>query len=368
MFIPRFLITNETLKQVGVVEACREVIEKASLVSAWETKFREDALIRAVHYGTHVEGNDLSLLEVEKLIRQDPDREEAAVEVAKRAGVAAKEKDVQEVINYRNVLKYIDQLLAEKKSEEKVFAYKKEQLLQIQALTVEKIVPRDEAGEFRTQQVVIRGVEKGEIVHRPPNAVEVPYQVDELFFWLNSRATRELHPVLKAAVVLYELSRIHPFTIGNGRTARALGLLILAVEGIDGRRFFSIEENFDKNINDYYKAFVEVAKRGGDMGSWIEFFSRALAVEMSKVKEKVERLSLDSHKIGHVAQSVPLNSRQIKLIEFLESNETMTMTQARQILPSVSDDTVLRDLKDLIRKVIITKKGRTKGARYFLKR
>ena len=67
MYRPEFKITNKILKNIGLVEACREVIDNAPLVPYWEKKFREEAIQRTVHYGTHLEGNELSLQEAIKV-------------------------------------------------------------------------------------------------------------------------------------------------------------------------------------------------------------------------------------------------------------------------------------------------------------
>src|SRR3989338_11406779 len=96
MYSPKYTITNRILKNIGIIEACREVINHAPLVPAWEAKFREEAIVRTVHHGTHIEGNELSLSQ--------------AARVVEGKEVLARERDVQEVINYRNVLKYIDEL------------------------------------------------------------------------------------------------------------------------------------------------------------------------------------------------------------------------------------------------------------------
>lgn len=368
MFEPEYGITNKVLENIGKIEAAKEVINNAPLVPAWEARFKEEAMVRTVHYGTHVEGNDLTFEQAQRVVQQKPKRDESATEVAQRARIVARDRDIQEVINYRNVLEYIDKQVKEfEESGGEEFEYTKKQMLQMHALSVEKIVPPDEVGVFRDKQVVIRGVRKGEVVRRPPNAVEVPYQVEAFFKWLNSDRAKEIHPVLKAGIVHYELSRIHPFTEGNGRTARAMVLLLLAVEGIDARRFFSIEEHFDKNVVEYYDAFLKVEEAEGEMTEWLEFFSEALAIEMEKVKERIKRLSMDSRLRGKMGRQIALKERQIKLIEYLESHEWLRMSEARKILPMVSDDTILRDIKDLMDKGLVRKEGKTKGARYTLK-
>jgi hypothetical protein len=40
MYRPAFTITNAILKNIGIIEAAKEVIENAPLVPAWEAKFR----------------------------------------------------------------------------------------------------------------------------------------------------------------------------------------------------------------------------------------------------------------------------------------------------------------------------------------
>ena len=58
MYVPKYTITTEILRNIAAVEASREVIENAPLVPAWEAKFRDEALLKAAHYGTALEGND----------------------------------------------------------------------------------------------------------------------------------------------------------------------------------------------------------------------------------------------------------------------------------------------------------------------
>src|SRR3989344_3320046 len=95
MLIPKFTITNKVLSSIAKAEAAREVIENAPLVPAWEAKFRQEALLRTVYHGTHIEGNPLDINQAKEVLE--------GRDVAK-----AKDRDIQEIINYRNVLKYIE--------------------------------------------------------------------------------------------------------------------------------------------------------------------------------------------------------------------------------------------------------------------
>lgn len=360
MVQPKYRITNALLKSIGLIEASKEVIDNAPLVPAWEAKFRHDAVVRSVHHGTHLEGNDLTLEQAQQVIQVEGETEPNAV--AQMAGVTAKDRDVQEVLNYRSVLQWINDWKAGDG-----LAYSQETLKALHSLTVQQLIAPEQVGEYRRQQVVVRSVDTGEVVYRPPVSVEVPYNIDNFFSWLNSDEAHDIHPVIRAGITHYELVRIHPFSEGNGRTARAMALLVLYVEGYDVKRFFSLEEYFDKDIEGYYNALLSVQKSSDqDMTSWLEYFSYGLAIELDKIKQQVLKLSQDVKFKSKLGTQVALSERQIILLEILHDQGELTTIEANKALPLVSTDTILRDLKDLIAKGVIAKKGVTKGVTYRL--
>lgn len=66
MYSPKYIITNRILKNIGVIEASKEVIENAPLVPSYEKQFQTDAIARTIHHGTHIEGNELNLLQTKR--------------------------------------------------------------------------------------------------------------------------------------------------------------------------------------------------------------------------------------------------------------------------------------------------------------
>lgn len=72
-----------------------------------------------------------------------------------------------------------------------------------------------EAGRYRKTQVYVSD-------HVPPSPEEVEKHMEEFNSWLLSREPEILHPIEFAALAHYKLVFIHPFTDGNGRTARLL--------------------------------------------------------------------------------------------------------------------------------------------------
>ena len=354
MYSPKFIINSKILKQIGRIEAAKEVIESAPLVPAYEAKFRQEAIIRTVHHGTHIEGNDLDSGEVAAVLEGEE--------------VVGRDRDVQEVLNYREVLKYIDKSKSKGKGESRVA---EKDILKIHQLTVEKVLPKEKSGKYRTTQVVVKNSKTGEVSFTPPRSYEVKDMVADFIKWLNSEDGREVHPVLRAGISHYVLAYIHPFVDGNGRTARAFATLVMFSEGYDIKKFFSLEEFFDRNADRYYTTLQSVSNQKAeladkDLTAWLEYFTEGFAEELERVKERVKKLSLDSRLKGRTGQ-IALSERQMKLVEFMESYRSVSNKQWRSLLKDYSDDTILRDLKDLQKKGLIKKKGSTKGAVYILK-
>lgn len=343
MYRPSFSITNKILRNTGEVEAAKEVIEHAPLLPFWEKKFQDEAVLRSTHYGTHIEGNELSLSQVQRIFDGEH--------------VTARERDVQEVINYRKVVEFIG-----RKKDSKI---DEGTILELHRLTVEKILDEGAGGNYRKKEVVIKNSLTGEVSFRPPRSFEVEWQMKDLVEFIEKE--KEIHPVLKAGIVHYEFVRIHPFLDGNGRVGRALSMLVLFAEGYDIREFFSLEEHFDRNADSYYKALQSVALHNGDVTTWLEYFTECLAIELTKIKEKIEKISIDTtlkKKLG--GAPVMLSDRQLKIIEYIQEIGYLENKVFASLFPDVSEDTALREVQDLVKKGIIVKKGKTKGVKYMM--
>lgn len=351
MYTPKYTITNFILRNIGVIEAAREVIDHAPLLPYYEKEFQKDAMVRAVHHGTHIEGNELNIDQAEKVM--------SGQEVVARA------RDIQEIINYRRVMEYIGEI---RNVEEKQH-YKIEELLikYLHKLTVDRILPTEKCGVYRTTQVVVKNSLTGQVTFTPPLAIAVPMQIEALLQFMNKMKADDIHPVLKSGVVHYEFVRIHPFLDGNGRVGRALSTFILFQEGYDIRKFFSLEEYFDNEAARYYTALQSVERNEGDLTEWLEYFTEGLAIELNKIKEKIEKISVDGNLKQRLGGSpVLLSDRQIKIIEYIQKAGFLQNKAFSSLFPMVSEDTVLNEIKALIKQGIIKKTGATKAARYVM--
>ena len=217
-------------------------------------------------------------------------RQETALVVEKGITVEGKSlKEHLEAINHAQALDFIKSLVKEKREE-----LTQSDILDIHKVILAKIDDID-AGKYRTVAVRIAG---STVVM--PNSMKVPDLMKRFIEWLN-RPNAD-HTVKISADAHYKLVSIHPFTDGNGRTARLLMNLLLMQGGYppalirkeDRRRYInSIEKGqLGGGLEDYYELISEAVERSLD-----------IYLEALSPKETKKGLSLNKLlKIGELAK------------------------------------------------------------------
>lgn len=351
MYTPIFTISNKILKNIGYIEGSKEIIESAPLVPSFEKQFQNDAMMRMIHHGTHLDGNDLTLYQVRKVLEGSE--------------IYGKARDIQEVVNSKNAWDYLTENIT------RHGLYDKGILIQLHRILTDRIVVPEKSGVFRSTEVLVKEEGTGKVIFSPPPAIEVPYLLDDFFAWLNDPNALEMHPVIRASIIHYVLTAIFPFVQENGKVVRFFTNLILLKEGYGIKRFFSIEENFDLDFTNYYENLSMINQQSFNIGNrdltrWIEYFSETLSNDLKKVKERVKKLSIDNKMKVKFGEQITLSERQMRLIEYISDRGSAGMGELKKVLPMVSEDTVLRELQELSKKGIIKKQGSTKASKYII--
>ncbi|HEX4888983.1 MAG TPA: Fic family protein [Alphaproteobacteria bacterium] len=162
--------------------------------------------IELTYTSNAIEGNTLS-------------RRETAVVIEKGLTVGGKSlKEHLEATNHAVALKFVRSLIRKKPSR-----ISGQDILGVHGLILRGI-DDENAGRFRNVPVRISG---SAVVM--PNPRKVPELMEDFLAWLGEK--HDLHPVALAGEAHYRLVSIHPFTDGNGRTARLLMNLMLMQQG-----------------------------------------------------------------------------------------------------------------------------------------
>jgi Fic family protein len=349
MYNPKYTITDKILNNLGAIASAREVIEQAYLVPKWEAKLRRQALLHNTHSSTAIEGNKLSLDQVEAL--------------SEGKSVIATDRDKQEVLNYIEALEKISGLSEKGK-------IKAADILNIhRILTKNAMQSSGDSGIFRNRQVfvgkrIFDGTGFKEVVeYMPPKTEEVPGLVEEFISWLNLDKTCQTNPVLLAGIAHYEIARIHPFVDGNGRTARLVATLILYLSGFDHRRIFALDDYYDRDRQAYYSALKTAQVNNNDITQWLEYFTNGVAYSVQEIKEAVLRLGAKK-KTGQKIQ-ITLTPKQMKIVEYININGKVT-NRDLQGLFKISAQAVHKEVTKLVELKVIKAMGRGRAAHYIL--
>ena len=141
---------------------------------------------------------------------------------------------------------------------------------------------------FRKDTVkIINGL--GNIIHIGVNGEEaIEKNIESLIEFMNRK---DITFLLKASIVHFFFEYIHPFYDGNGRFGRYLLSLYLARK-LDNLTAFSVSYSISRNLDDYYKSFVEVE----DVNNYgeITFFVENILKTIKSGQEMIIELLNDS--------------------------------------------------------------------------
>ena len=141
---------------------------------------------------------------------------------------------------------------------------------------------------FRKDTVkVINGL--GNTIHIGVNGEEaIEKNIEDLIYFMNRK---DIPFLVKASISHFFFEYIHPFYDGNGRFGRYLLSLYLARK-LDILTAFSVSYSISKNLDDYYKSFVEVE----DINNYgeITFFVGNILETIKKGQEEIIKLLNDS--------------------------------------------------------------------------
>ena len=206
-------------------------------------KLREQLEIEYTYHSNALEGNTLTLRETQLVIEE---------------GITISGKSLREILEARNHPEAIEFVvgLVDSKSE-----ITEETVLHLHRLIMANI--DEKAGLFRST-----GVRITRATSIPPPSSEVKPQVNELLKWLRDNPD-EYRPIEIAAIFHHRFVQIHPFTEGNGRTAR---LLMNAILMRNGYPFITVVSKNDRPR--YLRALSEADL--GNITVFVNFIARCV--------------------------------------------------------------------------------------------
>jgi len=342
MFEPNYIITNDILNSIAGIEAMRAQAARARIMPERAIELHYRATVEKIHSSTSIEGNPLTLKQVDAVLK---DR-----------GVTRRQYAEIEVRNYKNALDYIDKA----KQRGSVLTY--EDVLGLHGLAMKGLLPEEKTGVLRPGPVYIIDQDE-KLKYTGPGAKAAQKKLKELVDWVNT-AGAEVHPCIVSAMLHYQLASIHPFSDGNGRTARLATMLYLGLQDYDFNGSIVLDSYYARERSEYYAALHdcqgEKYREGQDLTPWVTYFiagfhssAKVLLAEiaiLSAFEPLVDKKQIDRYEMDLLLYAVQFGS--------------VSLSEAAQTMPDVSRRTLQRKLKRLADSGYLTKAGAARNIRY----
>ena len=294
-YIPPFTITNKMLELTG------SIMEKVGKLNNFSNLnkmpvLRRNNRIHSIHSSLAIEANSLSFNQVKDVINGKL--------------VLGDKKEIQEVKNAYKAYEMIKD----------TNPYDIKDLLKIHGVMTFLTV--EESGKFRTGD---EGVfdENGNCIFIAPKPEFVESLMYDLFDFMK-KSKDEIHPLILSSIFHYEFVFIHPFSDGNGRTARLWQNIILS-KWKDIFEYVPIESQIKKYQEEYYKA-INNCNKFGNSNEFIEFMLNMIDKELDNLLESTEK------EITHISAYIT------KLLEVMDYNIPMSANEIMDKLGLKSKD------------------------------
>jgi Fic family protein len=339
MFKPKYTITNRLLANIKRINTLVVELNHKRFLHVVLVDLERAAREISSHASTSIEGNPLPLTEVKKILKSTP------------AHIRDSER---EVLNYNQALQDLDKLI---KGDRETLTLRS--LLGIQKQVTAGLLPDFESGHLRQKPVVVNDPRERKIVYLPPDTNDVSKLLSDLLAFTADNQDI-IDPLILAGLFHKEMVIIHPFMDGNGRTARLATKFLLAQMGLDTFNLFSFENYYNKNVTKYFLTvgelgdYYEIADQI-DFTPWLEYFTEGIIDELLRVQKTLSE-------IPHHALNT-LSQHQVKILEYLQNNESITDRQYSQITKRAKA-TRTQDFKKLLELGLLRRKGKGKNTYY----
>lgn len=229
-----------------------------------------------------------------------------------------------------------------------------EKLLEIHKLISSETIDNiDEEGKIRDNDNIFLVNEKeSEIAYTPPTHTELNTLLIDLIKFFNKEDEENfIHPIVKGIIIHFMLSYIHPFSDGNGRTARSLFYLYLMKRGYFLTEYLSISRIIYKSKAKYEKAFLYTEHDENDLSYFLHYNLIVMKKAYEELKSYLQR-KINERNNTIIYNTIPeINERQATILKIYTDNPNTILTiKELENRFGVSNQTARIDITTLVTK------------------
>ncbi|MXX53219.1 MAG: Fic family protein, partial [Dehalococcoidia bacterium] len=221
-------------------------------------------------------------------------------------------------------------------------------------------------GHFRTTQVWNGApgshIQEARFIPPPPERLR------DLFFEWESfvNESHNLPPLVRCALMHYQIETIHPYLDGNGRIGRLLITLFLCASGVLTTPLLYLSAYFERDRQRYYDELLNVSVTG-DWERWLSYFLDGVYRESRDVLERIRRVRSLQEEWRELLLNRGEPSSGLRLLEDLFVHPVTTAPRVSRLL-EISDPGARRILDRLIDAGIVSRIGSSRPSLYVAQR
>ena len=220
-------------------------------------------------------------------------------------------------------------------------------------------------GQWRSGGIFVVDTESGDTVYQAPDVEDVNDLVEELIQYLMQPTSED--SVVRGAMAHLNLTMIHPFKDGNGRMARAIQTLVIALDGMMNSAFCSIEEWLGANTQEYYRVLSEVGQGSWNPENsalpWVRFCLKAHYQQAATLLRRYEEYEVIFNRVTELVRREKLPDR--AGLPLFDTCLGLKMTNIRyRSETEVTEFVASRDLRRMVEMGLLEPKGQNRGRSY----
>lgn len=293
-----------------------------------KTKFILSSMIEEAISSSQMEGASTTRKKAKEMIQQEK---------------KPKNKSEQMIMNNYITMKHI-------------ITHKDEDISPEKLLYIHKLVSNttlddsQDEGQFRdNDDVHVVNHVNNEIVHTPPLKGQLKILIQELCDFFNKDEGAFIHPIIKGCIIHFMIGWIHPFTDGNGRTARAVFYWYMLKKGYWLTEYLSISRIIQDTKSQYEKAYLYSETDDNDLGYFITYHIKTMEKAYSALKEYISRKQQEVFQAAKFMKIPNVNDRMAQILKILhdDSDRVLTIKEIESRF-NISNFTARSDLKGLV--------------------
>lgn len=210
--------------------------------------------------------------------------------IVKRSSMPANRSE-QEIAGYRDALSLIHESAAHMKFSVNV-------ILQLHSMIYRYLPSQGGRWKMADNQIVERNSDGSirRVRFDPVSAFDTPAAMDRLVeSYSHAVQTMSVEPLVVVPAAVFDFLCVHPFSDGNGRTARLLTLMLLYHFDYEVGRYISLERIFEESKETYYES-LEASSRNWhegrhDVKPWLGYFWGVILRAYGEFEERVGKIT-----------------------------------------------------------------------------